>query len=86
METLIGGAIGLVLGLVIGIVVLFILGLVLKWLWNTTMPAVFGLKEISTVQAIKLMFIAALIFGGNRAVTIPSAEEPPVQAAALSST
>ncbi|MXN64098.1 hypothetical protein GR183_04220 [Stappia sp. GBMRC 2046] len=69
-----GVIVGAIIGIVIGIVILLILGLILQWLWNTTLPDVLGVKEISTVQAIKLIFIAAILFGGHRVITV---EAPP---------
>ena len=56
-------AIGLAAGLIIGLIILAIITLIFRWLWNTTMPAISNLKEITTVQAIKLIFIAAILFG-----------------------
>jgi len=76
METVVGGLVGAIIGIVIGIIVLVILGFVLRWLWNSTMPEISGLKQITTVQAIKLLFIAAILFGGHRVITVP-AEVPP---------
>lgn len=35
-------------------------------LWNTTMPEVFGLKEITFWQALKMLILAAFLFGGGR--------------------
>ena len=75
METIIGA----VIGIAIGVVILIVLGFVLQWLWNTTMPAISDLKEITIVQAIKLIFIAAILFGGHRVITVP-AEVPPLEA------
>ena len=37
---------------------------VFHWLWNTTMPEVFGLKRITFWQAFRLLLIATLLFGG----------------------
>jgi hypothetical protein len=77
MENLVGGLVGIIIGVAIGIVILIILGFVLQWLWNTTMPDISGLKAISTVQAIKLIFIAAILFGGHRVITVPAEAPPP---------
>ena len=62
------------LGLVIGIVILVILGLILQWLWNTTLPEVLGVKPVTVVQAIKILFISSILFGGYRVVETPSQE------------
>jgi hypothetical protein len=69
MESLIGSIIGLVLGLIIGSVALTILALVLRGLWNSTLPDLFGIKPVTTWQAIKIMLISSLLFGGHRVMT-----------------
>lgn len=56
-----GGLVLLLLGIV---VLLLVLTLLLHWLWNITMPEVFGLKEITYWQAFRLLIIAGLLFGG----------------------
>ncbi len=63
--------IGAVAGLAIGLLILFILSLIFRWLWNTTLPDVFGFKAITTWQAFKIMLIAAMLFGGHRTVVVP---------------
>lgn len=56
--------IGLVILGVIGFAALaFIFGLVIQWLWNHLMPAVFGLPEISYWQAVGLAVLARIFFG-----------------------
>jgi TctA family transporter len=62
---------GFVIGLVIGAIVLVILGFILQWLWNSTLPDVIGVNTITTWQAIKIMFIASILFGGHRVVNPP---------------
>lgn len=39
-----------------------ILALPLLWLWNATMPELFGLKEINWWMAWKLMLLSSIIF------------------------
>jgi len=51
--------------IIVWIIMLFVLSLVLKWLWNMTMPEVFGLKTITFWQAFRLIIIAAILFGGG---------------------
>ena len=46
MESIIGGTIGVLLGLIIGGAALAILALLLRWLWNSTLPDLFGIKPI----------------------------------------
>ena len=55
---------------VIGVAVLAMIFLVclvisalLRWLWNMTVPQVFGLKEITYWQAFRILIIAAILFG-----------------------
>ena len=57
--------IGLVVGLVIGILLLAIVTLIFRWLWNTTIPDVFGLKSLSFGQAFKILLLSAMLFGGG---------------------
>jgi len=56
------GIVPLMILLFIGL--LFLFSLLLQWLWNITMPDVFGLKEITFWQAFRLLIIAGLLFGG----------------------
>ena len=66
-----GALLGLVIGVLLGAIVLVVLAVILKWLWNTTLPDVLGVKTVTTWQAIKIMFIASILFGGHRAVSPP---------------
>jgi hypothetical protein len=52
--------------IVVGLILLGIAGYILQLLWNSTIPEVFGLRTITTWQAIKLLLIALLLFGGHR--------------------
>lgn len=63
--------IGAVIGLIIGVVIIILLGFVLRWLWNSTLPDVLGVKTVTTWQAIKIMLISSMLFGGHRAVSPP---------------
>ena len=36
------------------------------WLWNWLMPAVFGLRAITVWQAVGLLFLCKILFGGFR--------------------
>ncbi|GBF32504.1 hypothetical protein DCCM_0700 [Desulfocucumis palustris] len=49
---------------VLGIALLFLVVWFFQWLWNTTMPQVFNLKEITFWQAFRLILIAGILFGG----------------------
>lgn len=37
--------------------------LLLGWIWNITMPELFGLRQITVYQALRLLVIAFLLFG-----------------------
>ena len=63
--------IGAVVGIAIAAVLIAILVVVFRWLWNTTMPEVFGLRELSFWQAFKIMLLAGILFGGHRAMDVP---------------
>ncbi len=69
MESIIGGMVGVVVGLIIGSVALAILALILRWLWNSTLPDLFGVKPVTTWQAVKIMLISSMLFGGHRVIT-----------------
>ena len=60
--------IGLILGLVIGAIILAIVALIFQWLWNSTLPDVFGVKSVSVWQAFKILLISAMLFGGGTKV------------------
>jgi len=36
-----------------------------RWLWNITMPQVFGLRTITFWQAFRLMILAGILFEGH---------------------
>ncbi len=46
----------------IGIVALF--GAVVMWLWNWLIPPIFGLATIGYLQALGLLILARILFGG----------------------
>ena len=62
METLqkIVGAIGLVIIIVAGIAV--VMSLPVWLLWNWLMPEIFGLKEITWLQALGLLMLSGCLF------------------------
>ena len=76
-------AVGGIVGLAIGAFLLFLLGFVLRYLWNTTLPEVLGVKPITTWQAIKILFIASILFGGHRVVSAPPDPTPAPAKSAL---
>ena len=46
------------------IVVFFLVVALFRWLWNITMPEVFGVRTISFWQAFRLLLLSQLLFGG----------------------
>jgi hypothetical protein len=52
-----------VVALIIGIFML--VSAILRWLWNMTMPEVFGLKNITYWQALRILIISTILFQGN---------------------
>ena len=55
-----------VAGALIGFVVFVV---VFRWIWNHTVPAVFGLKEITFWQAVGILILASILTGGHRVVS-----------------
>jgi succinate dehydrogenase hydrophobic anchor subunit len=62
---------GYLMGLAIGLVIVAILVVIFRWLWNSTMPEVFGIREVSFWQAFKILLLAAILFGGHRVTEVP---------------
>jgi len=42
---------------------------VFQWVWNHTVPDVFGLKRITFLQAIGILLLASILTGGHRIVS-----------------
>ena len=53
-----------ILGLIGAVALAFLFGYVVVWLWNWLMPELFGLKIITFWQAVGLIILARIIFGG----------------------
>jgi len=49
---------------VIFVFLVFVATALFRWLWNITMPEVFGLKRITYWQAFRLLILAGMLFGG----------------------
>ena len=52
--------------LLIGIVAVAVFGFVVKGLWNVLIPAIFGLHAITFWQAVGLLVLSKILFGGFR--------------------
>ena len=61
------GMFGIMLVIAIVIVVFFLIVALFQWLWNTTMPDVFGVNAVTYWQGFRLLLLAALLFGGHAA-------------------
>lgn len=46
------------------IIALTIFGFVVMWLWNWLMPSIFGLRLITFWQALGLVILSKILFGG----------------------
>ena len=68
MNEFAGALIGMVAGLFIGLVILAIITLIFRWLWNTTLPDVFGVKTLTFWQAFRILLLSAILFGGGTKV------------------
>jgi hypothetical protein len=53
----------LIIGLIV-LLLLFLLPAFLQWLWNMTIPEVFGSRTITYWQAFRLILICGILFGG----------------------
>ncbi len=62
--------------------------LVFRWVWNHTVPAVFGLKQITFWQAVGILLLASILTGGHRIVSndVPNTISVPKRAGAASPT
>lgn len=45
------------------VIIIFISTAILKWLWNITIPSIFGIREITFWEAFRLILIAGILFG-----------------------
>jgi hypothetical protein len=80
-EQLLGAAVGFAIGLAL----VAILVVIFRWLWNSTAPDVFDLRQISNWQALKILLLAGILFGSHRVVEVPRQVSPdPAPAAAPS--
>jgi hypothetical protein len=53
------------------LIVLFVVPAILQWLWNITIPELFGSKEIRYWQAFRLIIICKILFVATSA-TLPT--------------
>jgi len=60
--------------------------LVFRWIWNWTVPAVFGLRQITFWQAVGILILASILTGGHRIVSIDLTSGLPKRSQAPSAT
>lgn len=66
-----GQVTGFIAGIVIALLLFAIFVFIFRWLWNSTMPDVFGFKQLSFGQSLKILILAGILFGGHRVVEVP---------------
>lgn len=52
-----------VTALVVGVTAIFVVGLLIRWIWNTTISDIFRVRLITLWEAVKLLLLAAILFG-----------------------
>jgi hypothetical protein len=50
-------------GVILACLFALVFGFLVKWLWNFLMPDLFGLKQITYLQAFAMVILAKLLFG-----------------------
>ena len=50
--------------LIFGIAAILVFGLIVMSLWNAILPAVLGVKAISFIQALGILLLSKILFGG----------------------
>lgn len=68
MESVVGTLVGALIGLIIGLVIIALVTLFFRWIWNMTMPEVFGIKALTFWQAFRVLLLASILFGGGTRV------------------
>lgn len=52
------------------LVLVFVVAGILQWLWNITIPDIFGIRVIRYWEAFRLMIICGILFSGTGATFI----------------
>lgn len=52
------------IGLAAVVLVTFLGGSLVQWLWNWLMPMLFGLREVTFWQAVGILALSRILFGG----------------------
>ncbi len=58
----------ILMGIAFALVGFLIFVLVFRWIWNAVVPEVFGFKRITFWQAIGILVLASILFGGHRVI------------------
>lgn len=56
--------------ILLGIAVLFLAAALLQWLWNMTLPELFGVSAIRYWQSFRLLLIASILFGSPGMISV----------------
>ena len=59
----------MIVGIALVLIAIFVF--VFRWLWNSTMPEVFGVKALSFAQPLKILILASILFGDHRVMEVP---------------
>ena len=67
------------IGVIFAVLFALVFGLVVKWLWNYLMPNLFGLAQITYLQAFAMVILTKLLFGafGHHPPKHPEHPHPP---------
>ncbi len=65
---------GVLIGLVVAIIAILVFSFIFMWIWNLVVPDVFGLKQITLWQALGILILASILFGGHRVVHVYAPE------------
>ncbi len=57
--------IGILLALVLIVGMSFLIAFPVMWLWNSTMPELFGLKQIGLMMALRICLLCSFLFKGS---------------------
>jgi hypothetical protein len=61
---------GILIGLIVAIIAILIFSFIFMWIWNLVVPDVFGLKQVTLWQALGILILASILFGGHRVVNV----------------
>jgi len=53
-----------------------VLSAIVMWLWNNTLPDLFGLNKVTFWQSVRLLLLVGILFGGRSCS--PSSGESPI--------